>query len=197
MKNLTFITGAARSGKSILAEELAVLSKKPVFYFATMQVQNDDPEQVRRLNLHRARRPSEWQTVDAPFDAQLSFASIPPGSLVIFDCLSLYVTNLLIKNTADDVKVDDSTNGVTHQSQPDPYGREEEILKHIDELLKAMEQMSELEFIVVTNEVGWGIVPEYKLARAFRDVLGLSNQKVAAAAEKAFLCCSGLRVSLK
>lgn len=196
VKNLTFITGAARSGKSILAEELASKSGKSVFYFATMQVQNDDPEQVRRLEMHRARRPENWTTIDAPFDAHLLFVSTPPGSAVVFDCLSLYVTNLLIKNTQDDVKLNDSAGGVTHVNG-DPYSREDEILSHIDLLLDSMRKRSDLEFIVVTNEVGWGIVPEYKLARAFRDVLGLSNQKIAAASERAYLCCSGLRVSLK
>lgn len=196
MKNLTFITGAARSGKSVLAEELASKSGKPVFYFATMQVQSDDPEQVRRLDLHRIRRPQSWTTVDAPFDAHLLFPSTPSGAVVVFDCLSLYVTNLLIKNTQDDVKVHDSAGGVT-QANGDPYSREDDILSHIDLLLDSMQKRSDVEFIVVTNEVGWGIVPEYKLARAFRDVLGLSNQKFAAASHQAYLCCSGLRVPLK
>lgn len=227
MKNLTFITGGARSGKSVLAEELAAKFAKTVFYFATMQIQNSDGEQVRRLELHRERRPSSWKTIDAPFNAPNHIEQLPDNCVVVFDCLSLYVTNILIANTADDVdcssaqtsfspqhaqssdeesfspgqdsSADSSANKNRRRIEQgsDPYAKESEILSHVDLLLSSMEKRSAIEFIVVSNEVGWGVVPESKLARAFRDALGFANQRAAAVANRAYLCCSGLRVELK
>lgn len=198
MKNLTFITGAARSGKSLLAEELARNSGRKVFYLATMQVFDTDSEQVRRLQLHRARRPAEWKTIDAAFGAEKIIGELPDSALVIFDCLSLYITNMLISNSAADVPGSKPVSlDPSPGSDEDPYFREASILENVDALLCAIENKSTSEFIVVSNEVGWGVVPESKLARAFRDILGLSNQRVAAASHKAYLTCAGLRIELK
>ena len=186
MKNLTFITGAVRSGKSLFAEELAAKSAKAVYYLATMQILEEDPEQVRRLELHRRRRPDHWQTLDSPFRAHEIVEKLPGGrAFVIFDCLSLYITNLLIDTT--------SSGG----AQTDPYLKEEIIMQAVRSLLAAMSARGDVEFVIVSNEAGWGVVPETKLGRAFRDFLGLTNQLVAAEASRAYLCCSGLRLQLK
>ena len=180
----------------MLAEELAAKSGRPVFYLASMQILNDDPEQIRRLNAHKQRRPAEWKTIDAPFSAEQVVAGLENNSLVIFDCLSLYITNMLIAGSCDDIpgRQGSAEFALGHA---DPYERETDILQKVDALLLQMEAKSAIEFIVVSNEVGWGVVPESALSRAFRDILGLANQRVAARAEKAFLMCAGLRISLK
>ncbi|MBX9722883.1 MAG: bifunctional adenosylcobinamide kinase/adenosylcobinamide-phosphate guanylyltransferase [Candidatus Obscuribacterales bacterium] len=186
MKNLTFITGAVRSGKSLLAEELATKSGKPVYYLASMQILGEDPEQIRRLELHRARRPAEWKTIDAAFNLQQTIPDLPAqNACAIFDCLSLYITNMMIDTTG------------SGKEEGNPYDKENEIMSQIKLLLDAMAQRPDIEFIVVSNEVGWGVVPETVLGRAFRDFLGLANQQFAAQAQRAFLSCAGLRLQLK
>ncbi len=191
MKNLTFITGAARSGKSLLAEELAAKSALPVFYLATMQIFEEDPEQIRRLDLHRQRRPSQWETIEAPFAAEKIILNLPEeNSFVVFDCLSLYVTNILLATAG-------GGNGFSELDEIDPYEKESEVFSAVRSLLDAMSTRTSIEFVIVSNEVGWGVVPETPLGRAFRDFLGVSNQMAAAAAERAFLSCSGLRLQLK
>ena len=79
----------------------------------------------------------------------------------------------------------------------DPYEKEAEIFASVRDLLDAMLARTSIEFVIVSNEVGWGVVPETPLGRAFRDFLGVSNQMAAAAADRAFLSCAGLRVQLK
>ncbi len=186
MKNLTFITGGARSGKSKLAEDLASHANKPVYYLASMQILVEDAEQNRRIAIHRNRRPQDWQTIDAAFDVHKLIPALPAQSAcAIFDCLSLYTTNILIATTSSGSDVND------------PYLKEVEIMAQVDLMLLAMSQRPDIEFIVVSNEVGLGVVPETALGRAFRDFLGLANQLCAAKAERAYLCCSGLKLQLK
>jgi adenosylcobinamide kinase / adenosylcobinamide-phosphate guanylyltransferase len=188
VKNLTFITGAVRSGKSLFAEELAGKSKRAVYYLATMQILEEDPEQLRRLELHRRRRPAEWKTVDSAFKAHEIVEGLAGAdSFVIFDCLSLYVTNILIETGSSDAG----------GPEPDPYLKEDEVMSAVELLLTSIESRPEIEFVIVSNEAGWGVVPETKLGRAFRDFLGIANQMVAARSESVYLCCSGLRVQLK
>lgn len=184
MQNLTFITGGARSGKSVLAEQLAKSSGKPVVYMATMQVLDPDSELERRLYMHKARRPSDWTTIESPFKANERIGELPlQAACVIFDCLSLYITNILIATTGG--------------ADSNPYDREHEIFAETRSLLSAMEKRQDLEFIVVSNEVGSGVVPETPLGRAFRDFLGLTNQEFAAHSYAAYLCASGIPLKLK
>lgn len=185
VKNLTLITGGVRSGKSLLAEDIAQKTAKPVYYMASMQILEEDPEQIRRLDLHRARRPTHWRTLDAAFEAHKQIEKLPQNVCVIFDCLSLYITNILIATTDGG------------DASSDPYLKEEAIMSQINLLLDSMAQQEQIDFVIVSNEVGWGVVPETKLGRAFRDFLGIANQMVAAQADRVFLSCSGLRLQLK
>lgn len=194
VKNLTFITGGVRSGKSLQAEKLASESGLPVYYLATMKVCPSDIEQLQRVEIHRKRRPDSWHTHNCPQHADLLLRELAEGpAVLIFDCLSLYVSNILL--ATDDGDLPDFSSPLNLDI--DPYQREAELMLELDKLLFSMEARTDIEFIVVSNEVGWGVVPESRLGRAFRDLLGLSNQKVASRARRAFLVCSGLVLGLK
>lgn len=186
MQNLTFITGGARSGKSLLAEQIASKSGREVIYMATMQIMEDDPEQINRVEMHRKRRPKHWQTLHVPFIAHQTINCLPKSpACIVFDCISLYVTNILLATTGGT-----ATAG-------DPYSKDQEVITQIDLLLEAISTRGDLQFVVVSNEVGWGLVPDTALGRAFRDFLGLANQRIAAQASSVFLTCAGLNIQLK
>ncbi|BDP40086.1 adenosylcobinamide kinase/adenosylcobinamide phosphate guanyltransferase [Deinococcus aetherius] len=167
---IVFVTGGARSGKSTFAERRAAASGETVTYLATAQA--FDAEMEDRINRHRADRPAGWLTVEEPLDvpAALRAASTPT---VLLDCLSLWVSNLLLADLDDDA-----------------------ILARAGALLAAARARGGLT-VLVTNEVGFGIVPDNALARRFRDVLGWVNQRAAAASDEAWLLVSGLPVRLK
>ena len=183
MKNLTLITGGARSGKSKLAEEMAIESQLPVIYLATMEVWANDKEGVERVKRHKHRRPGNWTTLEVPLDVTEAVNALAYGpAIVIFDCVSVYVSNLLLSR---------------YEDGQDPYLYEGDIATAIDRLLVAISDHPEKKFILVTNEVGFGVVPETILGRAYRDFLGYANQWVAQVADDVRLMCSGLQVKLK
>ncbi|MBY0356552.1 MAG: bifunctional adenosylcobinamide kinase/adenosylcobinamide-phosphate guanylyltransferase [Candidatus Obscuribacterales bacterium] len=183
MKNLTLITGGVRSGKSVLAEKLALENKQKVYYLATMPIIAGDKEQEERIRRHQNRRPTNWETIECHSAISKKVMDLPQGpACVLLDCLSLFVTNILLE--------DEARSG-------NPYEKEQAIVKATEDLLAAIKTRTDLFFVVVTNEVGWGVVPETSLGRAFRDFLGQTNQIFAQAAEKVILCCSGLSINLK
>jgi adenosylcobinamide kinase/adenosylcobinamide-phosphate guanylyltransferase len=186
MKNLTLIVGGARSGKSKLAEKLGRQARTPVFYFATMHERADDGEQSRRIERHRLRRPADWQTVVIQDDLMAAVRDLNSGpSVVIVDCLSLYVADFLMRNFGEDA----------HGDQV--YECEDPLMTHLSEVLQAMEQKSDVQFVVVSNEVGSGVVPVSALGRAYRDLLGAASQLFAAQAEIVYLMCVGIPLQLK
>ncbi len=185
MSRLVFVTGAARSGKSRYAEALAasLAGGEPVLYVATAAPGDD--EMRRRVEEHRRRRPREWPTLEAPrgVAARLRRADVP--GVVLLDCLSLLVSNVLL----------DAMNGLG-----DGAGAEQrasvEARDEVDALVRWRDE-SGRGLVVVSNEVGWGVVPPYRLGRVYRDLLGQANQRVAAAAAEAVLMVAGIPVSLK
>ncbi len=183
LSNLTLITGGARSGKSLLAEQLGRESHLPVVYLATMEEMHDDAETVMRIGLHRSRRPQTWTTIEAPYNLSAAILNLAPEKQTcIIDCLSLLVSNILLKTNGEAARLPEVRSQVS-----------EEIAK----VLSAIEKRQEINFLAVTNEVGSGIVPENALARSYRDLLGETNQTVAGAAHSVFLMCSGLKLKLK
>lgn len=183
-KKLILITGGARSGKSAFAEQLAEQLGKPITYIATAQIL--DNEMQERVRIHKERRAEYWLTREAPFDtaAQLTEAgnSTP---VILIDCLTLFVTNHLLNEFA----VDDMTKN-------DQRPRKAKVLAAVEKLVQAAEAVP-AHVIVVTNEVGLGIVPDNALSRMFRDVAGLANQRLAAAADEVYLIVSGLPIQIK
>ncbi len=176
MAEIILVTGGARSGKSTFAEKLALkLGNGRAAYIATAQI--FDEEMASRVKIHKARRFNNWTNYEAPFDADKIFPTVTEN-VILFDCVTMYLTNWLLTKNLDDEKL----------------FTEFEIF--IEKLITAA-QKSCATVIFVSNEVGAGIVPENKLARIFRDLAGLANQKIAAHSEKVFLVIAGLAVDIK
>jgi adenosylcobinamide kinase/adenosylcobinamide-phosphate guanylyltransferase len=200
---MTLITGGARSGKSQLAEKVAKMAHLPVVYLATMGRIANDGELDARIASHVARRPKEWKTLeeplmvtraveelDAPAVVSIKSKSVvtPFKAICLIDCLSLFVSNLLLQST---YSFDVDNSDVVRQHL------ESRITSEVDELLKAIKKREDLAFIVVTNEVGMSIVPDNQLGRSFRDLLGSANQRFATRADDVYICFAGLNMRLK
>lgn len=173
------ITGGARSGKSRFAEQYAARTGTSGIYIATSQTLDD--EMRDRVRRHRLRRDSSsfvWQTVEEPFD--LSGAILKSsGSVVLIDCLTLWLTNWLLR----------------YEHEEDP---EAKVMAKVEELAAVFAAYPLTgSIIAVTNEVGDGIVPEYPLGRQFRDLAGWMNQRLAEVCEEVFLVTAGIPVELK
>lgn len=180
---LVLILGGARSGKSRMAEEMARSGSGNVVYIATAPVY--DEEMAHRVDLHRQRRPAHWLTVEETMDLAGALKGIPNTTdTVLIDCLTLWLTNLLLARFNDETSVAD-------------YDRIEEEIK--TELARVCEVALGLPFrtIVVANEVGCGIVPESTLGRLFRDIAGRANQQVAKAADTVILAVAGYPLAVK
>jgi adenosylcobinamide kinase / adenosylcobinamide-phosphate guanylyltransferase len=162
------VLGGARSGKSAIAERLAIESGDPVIFIATGEARDEEME--ARIRRHREDRPASWQTVEAPVDLLAAIASSPRGDFLVVDCLTLWVSNLLEKGM-DSGDINVVAGDVANE-------------------------LSRRRGVVVSNEVGLGIVPANELARAFRDSLGAVNATFAGAAERAVLMVAGRALEL-
>lgn len=176
---MILVTGGARSGKSTFAEQYATAHGKLIAYIATAQIYDD--EMQMRVTLHRERRPAEWSTYEAPYADEMTIKQAAShADVVLFDCLTLYTTNLLLAEATPKLRNE----------------RQSYILTKIDRLLHAA-CSSHSTIIFVTNEVGLGIVPDNALAREYRDIAGWVNQKAAALADEVYLVVSGLPIEIK
>lgn len=187
---LILVTGGARSGKSTFAERYAARLGSTGDYIATSQIYDD--EMKHRMDLHRERREESgfpWRTWEEPYDLAELLSKLAPGNeadndqetqsadnkVVMVDCLTLWLSNWLLK-------LEDQA--------------EQVLPKRIEELAAVLTRCRN-PVILVTNEVGDGIVPEYRLGRQFRDYAGLLNQRVAAVCDQVFLVTAGIPVDLK
>lgn len=178
-KKIVLVTGGTRSGKSVFAENYAQRKGKNIAYIATAQIY--DKEMQARIDLHRRRRPENWTTYEAPYNAGDAIKiAARHCDTILFDCLTIYTSNLLLAADAPSDKTERCLS----------------ITGAIDQLL-ASAASSNATVIFVTNEVGMGIVPENALAREYRDLAGLANQQVAARADEAYLVVSGIAVDIK
>lgn len=179
-RQLIFILGGARSGKSSYAQRIAgELGGSSVTYVATAEAGDD--EMRARIATHRSERPAEWRTVEAPRLAGLDLTALAGDvRVVVLDCLTLLVSNAIIA-------AGDDWNGSTAEAAA---GLE------VDALLAAYHK-GNATWIVISNEVGMGLVPPYPLGRVYRDALGRANQQIAAAADRVLLLVAGLAWELK
>lgn len=173
-----FVTGGARSGKSAFAEHLARgLCGESVLYIATSEAPESDTEMRRRVEEHRLRRPAGWGTFEISYSA--AGASLHDAGraargaeAVLLDSLTLWVSGRM------------------------SAGAGEELLDELDGFLAVAGELA-APVVVVTDEVGLGLVPESPEGRRFRDLLGLANQRAAAAAEEVYLCVSGVPLRMR
>lgn len=166
--SLTLVLGGARSGKSRHAETLVESLAAPWTYVATAQAFDEEMEE--RIGHHRLRRRDGWETVEAPLDPGLALAAAPPGRPLLLDCLTLWLTNVML--AGDDV---------------------EEASRRLADLLGRPHGP----WFVVSNEVGLGIVPDNALSRQFRDAAGRLNQMVAQKADSVIFMVAGLPMKVK
>jgi len=165
----TLVLGGARSGKSDLARRLGVESGRAVTFVATATP--GDEEMAQRIARHRASRPADWTTVESPLVLSTVIREARAGDFVIVDCLTLWVSNLLGEGSTADV--------ITALAQ------------------EAAREMAMRDGVVVSNEVGLGIVPANALARTYRDALGAVNVVFAACSRRSLLMVAGRALELK
>ncbi|MBI1882218.1 MAG: bifunctional adenosylcobinamide kinase/adenosylcobinamide-phosphate guanylyltransferase [Chloroflexi bacterium] len=178
MPQLILILGGACSGKSDYAERLATELGQRVLYIATAEIR--DEEMAQRIAAHRSTRPAAWQTLEAPrhVGAALSELQDPPEALLL-DCLTLLVSNILL----------------ILEAEPQPVV-EAAVQAELEAILTAQARLG-APLIVVSNEVGLGLVPPYPLGRVYRDVLGRANQYLAARANRVIFMVAGLPMTVK
>ena len=185
LANLALITGGARSGKSAFAERIASDASGHVVYIATMRAGGADGESAARIEKHKRRRPSAWHTIEEPYELARQIRALKSDvTICLIDCLSLWLANLLphIEESNLDYALTESEKMMDSKTA---------------ELLECIANMPTVNFIVVTNEVGSGIVPVNIVARLYRDMLGTLNQNIARRAKRAWLCCVGIEIVLK
>jgi adenosylcobinamide kinase/adenosylcobinamide-phosphate guanylyltransferase len=168
---VTLILGGARSGKSKRAEALAKASGLPVCYVATSPSFEEDAEWQARIKKHQAQRPKSWQLIEEPLALPALFTHEQDVSqFIIVDCLTLWLSNLLYAN--------------------------QDVQSQADKLCAALKQYQG-DVVLVSNEVGLGLVPESELGRSFRDAQGRLNQDVAAIADHVEFVAAGIPIPLK
>jgi adenosylcobinamide kinase/adenosylcobinamide-phosphate guanylyltransferase len=167
-RSLTFVLGGARSGKSTQAEALVTALPAPWMYVATAQAFDD--EMRARIDLHRERRGAGWTTIEALLDLTEILEAMPEGRPLLLDCLTLWLSNLMFAGRDIDIETARLARALAAPRGP---------------------------WVVVSNEVGLGIVPDNALARRFRDEAGRLNQRVAAVADRVLFMVAGLPMQVK
>jgi adenosylcobinamide kinase/adenosylcobinamide-phosphate guanylyltransferase len=165
---VTLVIGGARSGKSCYAEWLISTYPKPWIYIATAEAK--DSEMAARIAAHQARREAGWQTIEAPHELPEALGAAPGDAAVLVDCLTLWLSNLMLGA----FKVDAMTT-------------------RLEQTLGARAGPT----VLVSNEVGLGIVPDNALARQFRDAQGVLNQRLASRAARVIMMVAGIPVAVK
>ena len=165
---ISFFIGGARSGKSISAEKYTLsLSQNPI-YMATCEI--SDEEMERRVKRHQDRRDNNWTTILAPLDVSDEIIKLGAKEPILIDCLTLWLSNHLLRNNNLEKKVDELTNTLKN---------------------------SKADIVLVSNEVGTGIVPDNALARGFRDNAGFMNQKIASVSDEVYWVVAGIPTRIK
>lgn len=174
-KSLTLILGGVRSGKSSFAQRLATGSNR-VLFLATAEA--GDPDMEARIRSHKADRPADWHTLEEPLKLSDALASgADDHDVVILECLTLWVSNLMLNNPeSNEARVD--------------------ISSRVRELVETYRNGT-ASWIIVSNEVGLGVIPSTKLGRQYADELGRVNQQIAAEADFVYFMAAGLPLQIK
>jgi adenosylcobinamide kinase/adenosylcobinamide-phosphate guanylyltransferase len=168
MPQLTLVLGGARSGKSRYAEDLIAAVRPPWTFVATAGA--GDAEMAERIAVHRSRRGENWQTIEAPHDLSAALAAVATDTPILVDCLTLWLSNRMLAEADLDAEI-----------------------AHLEAALDGRRAP----VVLVSNEVGSGIVPDNELARRFRDLQGRLNQRMAARADRVVLMVAGLPIVVK
>ena len=168
MPQLTLVLGGARSGKSRFAETLVTASRPPWVFVATAEP--SDAEMAERIALHRSRRSDDWRTIEAPGDLAAALAAVALNAPILVDCLTLWLSNRMLANGDLETEIARLETALSDRRGP---------------------------VVLVSNEVGFGIVPDNELARRFRDLQGRLNQRLAAHADRVVLMVAGLPIVVK
>ncbi|MCK9443165.1 MAG: bifunctional adenosylcobinamide kinase/adenosylcobinamide-phosphate guanylyltransferase [Tissierellaceae bacterium] len=177
---ITLITGGARSGKSTYAESI-YKGKEDVVYIATSRVL--DGEMEERVKLHQSSRPVVWRTYEGNYNLR---ESLGDEDNYLLDCITVLTSNIMFDITRDmdyiDYKIQEQI--------------ENKVVEELENLIIEIRERNH-NLILVTNEVGYSIVPEHHVSRVFRDIQGRVNQRIAAMADKVYLVCCGIPVTIK
>lgn len=190
---LILITGGVRSGKSSFAEKIAAESGRELIYLATAGV--EDEEMRERVARHRSRRPAEMRTIEEPLEPhRVLEREGKAGRLVLVDCLTILISNRLLEDIdrhgavreGEDINIDEKL-------LKEAAGRTLDYIKEFS----AAARRCPADVVVVTNEVGMGVVPAYPVGRVFRDLSGRANQVVADGADQVWMVVCGIPQQLK
>jgi adenosylcobinamide kinase/adenosylcobinamide-phosphate guanylyltransferase len=176
---LVVVGGGVRSGKSRFAIAQALAIAEPRAFIATAQA--FDAEMANRISAHQAERKGQFLTVEAPTQLNVALQSVANHRVIVVDCFTLLISNLLLEWTRDDANV------------PDLSAKLEAYLTPLLHTLRSLNTT----VICVTNEVGMGVVPPSLLGRQYRDLLGLTNQRLAAIADEVYLATLGMHLRLR
>lgn len=171
MRKIIFITGSVRSGKSDFAVKLAKKFKQRVVFIATCPPL--DEEMRYRVKKHRRKRPQDWRTIEEDIHLPAVIDKLRKEEVAIVDCITLWISNLLLSNIG-----------------------ERAVLKKVKELVESLKK-AKASVILVSNEAGWGIVPDNKLSRIFRDIAGITHQKISKVSDDVYLMVGGIPLKLK
>lgn len=179
LNQITLILGGARSGKSSHAQKLAEAIGASVTYLATAEALDD--EMSRRIQTHRAERPSGWETLEVPHNIATHVPQIRTD-VVILDCITLLMTNLMMQYVQNDLVDEELFMSAVH--------------KEIDGLVGQLRERKQA-WIIISNEVGLGLVPAYQMGRVYRDAIGWANQRLAREADTVLFMMAGIPMVVK
>jgi len=193
MGYIYFLLGGARSGKSSYAEELAKQLSENIAYIATAEI--IDEEMQKRIEVHKSRRPGTWTTFEfknstpelKDYEEILKNIAQKKYEVVLIDCITILLFRLIHKYRLDELEIVE--NSLEKKI-------EDEVAVFFKEFLE-LTKKSRLKFIIVSNEVGMGLVPPYPLGRIFRDLMGTVNKQIAVVSDEAYFFIAGLRQKLK
>ncbi len=183
MKKVILVIGGARSGKSFFAQELARKTEVPVLFVATADAGDKDMQQ--RIENHKRERPSNWRTLETTLHVGNHIEQeVGEIQVVILDCITLLVNNIF--NLYSEQELEQIEESVL----------ENRVTAEINEFIECTRKV-DASFIIVSNEVGLGLVPGNRIGRLYRDLLGRANQKLAGMADEVYLMVAGLPMKIK